>query len=346
MLDDSFFFYLWLLAGAFALSASAVTLQFIYMHLRHYYEPNFQKFIIRLLWMVPIYSLDSFLSMRFHEWALYLDMLRDCYEAYVLYSFFSLLVAYLGGVEELEELLELIPPQAHPFPLCNLPKYKPGSKFLLWCRRCILQFVLIKPVLAIISILLEWAHLYADGSLSPARGYLWIAIVNNVSITVSLYFLVLFYIVTEDHLQPYKPLPKFLCIKAIIFFSFWQGIAIVTLVRLNFIVDQGTLSAQHVAMFSQNFLICIEMFVMAWVFRSVFPFPQYKPGTAAGMLPGSPSRGDREENGSSERRAVSSPNSKPSQLFKNFQDVANVTDVLDDARAVLMPSAERHSKDH
>lgn len=38
---------------------------------------------------------------------------------------------------------------------------------------------------------------------------------------MSLYFLVLFYMVTEDHLQPYKPLPKFLCIKAIIFFSFW-----------------------------------------------------------------------------------------------------------------------------
>lgn len=106
------------------------------------------------------------------------------YEAYVLYSFFSLLVAYLGGVEELEELLELIPPQAHPFPMCNMPKYKPGSKFLLWCRRCILQFVFVKPVLAIISILLEWAHLYGDGSLSPAKGYLWIAIVNNVSITV------------------------------------------------------------------------------------------------------------------------------------------------------------------
>ena len=53
-LDDTFFFYLWLLAGAFALSASAVTLQFIYQHLRHYYEPNFQKFIIRLLWMVPV----------------------------------------------------------------------------------------------------------------------------------------------------------------------------------------------------------------------------------------------------------------------------------------------------
>lgn len=60
VLDDTFFFYLWLFAGAFALSASAVTLQFIYQHLRHYYEPNFQKFIIRLLWMVPVRQLPSF----------------------------------------------------------------------------------------------------------------------------------------------------------------------------------------------------------------------------------------------------------------------------------------------
>lgn len=118
--------------------------------------------------------------------------------------------------------------------------------------------------------------------------------------------------------------------------------------RLNFIVDQGNLSAQHVAMVSQNFLICIEMFAMAWVFRSVFPYPKYtKPSTSGGGLPGSPLRErGREDSASRDRAAAPSPKSKPSQLFKNFQDVANVTDVLDDARAVLMPSMDRHSKDH
>ena len=36
-----------------------------------------------------------------------------------------------------------------------------------------------------------------------------------------MYFLVLFYMSVKEELAPIKPVPKFLCIKAIIFFSFW-----------------------------------------------------------------------------------------------------------------------------
>lgn len=38
---------------------------------------------------------------------------------------------------------------------------------------------------------------------------------------VSLYCLVLFYMAAEMRLDPFRPLPKFLCIKAVLFFSFW-----------------------------------------------------------------------------------------------------------------------------
>jgi len=46
-----------------------------------------QRYVVRILWMVPLYSLQSWLSLRFHESALYIETLRDCYEAYVLASF-------------------------------------------------------------------------------------------------------------------------------------------------------------------------------------------------------------------------------------------------------------------
>lgn len=50
--------------------------------------------------MVPIYAVDSWISLRFPGIAIYLDMLRDCYEAYVLYLFFALMVAYIGEGDE------------------------------------------------------------------------------------------------------------------------------------------------------------------------------------------------------------------------------------------------------
>jgi hypothetical protein len=47
-------------------------------------------------------------------------------------------------------------------------------------------------------------------------GYLLVVIISNVSITVSLYALGLFYLAVANELQPFKPIPKFLCIKIII----------------------------------------------------------------------------------------------------------------------------------
>lgn len=50
--------------------------------------------------MVPIYAIDSFVSLRFKNTAPYVDMLRDCYEGYALYLFLALMVGYLGDGDE------------------------------------------------------------------------------------------------------------------------------------------------------------------------------------------------------------------------------------------------------
>jgi len=52
---------------------------------------------------------------------------------------------------------------------------------------------------------------------------MWLGMINNVSISVSLYCLVLFYMATEERLAPFDPFYKFLTVKAILFFSFWQA---------------------------------------------------------------------------------------------------------------------------
>lgn len=59
-----------------------------------------QSKIVGILWMVPIYAVDSFVSLRFKNAALYVDMLRDCYEGYALYLFLALMVGYLGDGDE------------------------------------------------------------------------------------------------------------------------------------------------------------------------------------------------------------------------------------------------------
>ena len=84
-------------SGSFVLASCFASIYLIYKHLRNWTQPREQKYIVRLLLMVPIYSFDSWMSLRFRQAAVYLDLVRDSYEAYVLYCFFALLVAYIEG---------------------------------------------------------------------------------------------------------------------------------------------------------------------------------------------------------------------------------------------------------
>src|SRR4051794_5754750 len=53
-----------------------------------------RRSIIRILFMIPIYALISAMSYIFYHLDVYLEVVRDCYEAIALASFFTLLCHY------------------------------------------------------------------------------------------------------------------------------------------------------------------------------------------------------------------------------------------------------------
>lgn len=66
---------------------------------------------------------------------------------------------------------------------------------------------------------------YHESELDPRFGYFWLMLVLNLSVMQALFALVTFYNTMKSRLEEFDPLPKFLCVKAIIFFAFWQVIA-------------------------------------------------------------------------------------------------------------------------
>ncbi|RYG69705.1 OSTA/TMEM184 family protein [archaeon] len=76
----------------------------ISQHLQNFTQPSIQSKIVAITYMIPIYSVDSFLGLLFPEISMYINLLRDCYEAYVLYLFVSLMLGYLGCDEDEAEL--------------------------------------------------------------------------------------------------------------------------------------------------------------------------------------------------------------------------------------------------
>jgi hypothetical protein len=55
---------------------------------------------------VPIYTITTLISLFFKNASDYIDTVRDIYEAFVVYSFFVLLVNYLNGERALLRLLK------------------------------------------------------------------------------------------------------------------------------------------------------------------------------------------------------------------------------------------------
>jgi hypothetical protein len=61
---------------------------------------------------------------------------------------------------------------------------------------------------------------YGEGEFQGNVAFLYMIAINNFSQFIAMYCLVLFYQANRDELKPMQPIGKFLCIKAVVFFSF------------------------------------------------------------------------------------------------------------------------------
>ncbi|XP_076757747.1 transmembrane endosomal protein isoform X2 [Xylocopa sonorina] len=273
------------IAGAFVWVALFLTCQQIYQHLRWYTNPTEQRWIVRILFIVPIYATYSWVSLLFfnsESYYVYFFTVRDCYEAFVIYNFLSLCYEYLGGEGNIMSEIRGKPIRSNClYGTCCLVGKTYTIGFLRFCKQATLQFCLVKPVMAFVIIFLQAFGHYRDGDWSPDGGYIYITIIYNISVSLALYGLFLFYFATRDLLTPFEPVLKFCTVKSVIFLSFWQGVLLAILEKANVIspisvgqsTSTGTVSAGY-----QNFLICIEMLFAAIALRYAFPYQVYSAG--------------------------------------------------------------------
>lgn len=222
--------------------------------------------------MVPIYGISTYISLVSLNVAFYVDTFRDIYEAFVIYAFFNLLLNKLGGERALIIMLHSRPPSENFFPgtLYSREIFVGDPYTFLFVKRGILQFVYVKPVLAIITMALKATNYYREGDFGLTSSYFWITFVYNLSVSFCLWCLMVFFYATKKDLVSFRPLPKFLCVKAIIFFSFWQSVVVAILVSAGVIPE-----AEHISVAIQDFLVCIEMVPFAIAHSFSFSYEDY-----------------------------------------------------------------------
>uniref|UniRef100_A0A8C8HML0 Transmembrane protein 184C n=1 Tax=Oncorhynchus tshawytscha TaxID=74940 RepID=A0A8C8HML0_ONCTS len=265
----------WFIAGIFVFMTIPISLWGILQHLVNYTQPELQKPIIRILWMVPIYSLDSWIALKYPSIAIYVDTCRECYEAYVIYNFMIFLLNYLGNQ------VHILVTENDPRPVCsNIPIMATlcPMVLLLRCKLGVLQYTVVRPVTTVIALICQLCGVYDEGNFSSTNAWTYLVIFNNMSQLFAMYCLVLFYKALREELAPIRPVGKFLCVKMVVFVSFWQAAFIALLVKVGVISERHTWdwdSVEAVATGLQDFIICVEMFLAAIAHHFSFTYKPY-----------------------------------------------------------------------
>ncbi|ESQ45716.1 hypothetical protein EUTSA_v10011000mg [Eutrema salsugineum] len=273
-----------IIGGSFAAVSICLSVFLILQHLRFYTNPSEQKWIVPVLFMVPVYATESIISLSNAKFSLPCDILRNCYEAFALYSFGSYLVACLGGERRVVELLEnesrepLLEGEANekkqkqrnPFWKFLCEPYVLGRELFVIEKFGLVQYMILKTFCAFLAFLLELLGVYGDGEFKWYYGYPYIVVVLNFSQMWALFCLVQFYNVTHERLREIKPLAKFISFKAIVFATWWQGFGIALLCYYGVLPKEGRFQNAL-----QDFLICIEMAIAAVAHLFVFPAEPY-----------------------------------------------------------------------
>jgi hypothetical protein len=227
----------------------------------------------------------------------------------VIFSFYRFLVEYLGGESWLGVRLGERRAQQHTKPFCCLKTWTPSEKFVMMTKFGTLQYVFVKVIIAITQLVLSLTGHY-EQEFSFKSAYLYCSFIVNCSQVWAIYCLALLYLATSDILSPIRPFSKFLLIKAVIFFTYWQSVLFEILKSAGAIKETESLSVDSVAAAIQDFILCVEMFIFAIAFRISFPVSEFSD--------------------SEQQHLTSSSASRP--VFRTFLKAANVADVVNEVK--------------
>jgi hypothetical protein len=185
----------------------------------------------------------------------------------VIYIFTVLMIHYLGG--ENDVICDFLAKRKldMPWPFQKLPPIILDDRFYKRLKQGTLQFVYIKPVLALISLLLEGYGVSTVNDYSLRSAGFYLSLVSNTSVTISLYCLVLLFQTCRESLESAGFIQKFMCVKLLIFCTYWQACVLNALEQSQYL-PSSTVANSHV-------LLCIEYLVAAYAFWKAFTFKEF-----------------------------------------------------------------------
>lgn len=252
-----------IIAGVASVLSVSISLLHLIRHLKQYSMPQIQMWIVRIILICPAYAISSSLAMYLGSTnGLYVEFVRDLYEAFVVYSLLNLVMEYCGGEVDCVYAMEDEAPLQMPFPFCCM-KPKPRDTLLLRsCQRGVLQFVVVKPIMAIVDVCMMASGNYYN------EIFIWIeAVIYNASYMAALYALLVMYLATHKQLEKFGCIAKISATKMVIVISYYQSLAI----KLAPVSDEKQF-------LWKCFALSLEMVLFAMILSCAFPISEFMAG--------------------------------------------------------------------
>jgi hypothetical protein len=203
--------------------ACTISFAHIFGHVHYNKEAQSRKYAIRIVSMVPVYALDGLFALEHPHLSFMFGLFRCGYEAFVLYSFIQYLLTAVGGAVALAKNLQAQENGSAPTAACCGHK---GASFVRCTVLGTLQYVPCM-IFCIILSYMSWSEgKYEEGEFALDNGWFWVSLIQGISQTWALTCLAFFYQGVKHQLREIKPLLKFVAIKLVVFFTWYQAFMI------------------------------------------------------------------------------------------------------------------------
>ena len=131
-----------------------------------------------------------------------------------------------------------------------------------FCQRGVLQFIIIQPSVAVISLILLLCGYYYSPEWQIIE-----TIIYNISYIWALYCLYVFYLAVKQNIKSFRPIAKFATVKTIIFATYYQSLFL-----------KLTLIDSNQAIMWNDLLLCLEMVIFSIALMFAFPVSDFQGG--------------------------------------------------------------------
>jgi len=283
-----------IIATICALLAFVISCIHIIRHIFH--EPHaFKKVTLKILVMVPIFSLDALITLidarSLHNFPFLLTLVREAFEAYVVLAFSQLVfVALDGPLNVANQFASHMQRPEHPFCLKCIPTpFRPGLPYVAAVLVGVFQFCVLMALIVIADVIF---FIFLNVSImdvaSVTSAYSIFNGIKSCSVSIAMYCLTVFYFEIERNedlsvlfQRVERAEAKFFCIKGVIGFTILQNFACNVLAKIHVFdhvrlagppnVGDGRATPDEVGIAIQNFLLCCEMLIFAILHVLVYP---------------------------------------------------------------------------